>query len=69
MMTEGEGEEKKETKWGVGRSGPCKGGETHTHTHTHKLPLKASRLQLPSYNLQLTFLLNTGVRVCGCVCV
>lgn len=36
-----------------------KGGETHTHTHT--LPLKASRLQLLSYNLQLTFLLNTGV--------
>lgn len=42
----------KKKKWGVGRSGHTEGLKTLTYTH--------SCLQLSTYNLQLTFLLNTG---------
>lgn len=47
-----------------------------THTHTHARQLRASRLRLPSPNLQLTFFVNRGAvceqsvsSVCDCAYV
>lgn len=76
---DGERGRKKKKKWERRGQGKQNGWNTHTQTH-RMLPVKASRLQLPSNNLQLTFLLNTGesvsslgesecVRLCICASI
>lgn len=72
--SEREGEKKKGDEVGSGGRVKQRGWNTHTdtdmdtHMHTHTFLQKASRLQLPSYNLQLTFL-NIVCEWSGCVCV